>query len=486
MTADTCSPHPAAPTYAEILARFAVGIADGTLVIPSETEASAAERLLDNIGCMLIGATIPPAKVIARLATTSGRGPCHVIGEMETTSATGAALANGTLAQAFEMNDLGVYVHPGACVIPAALAAMDQKGRPVSGAALLAAIVAGYEVTVRVSECVGPAAELDVGWHTPPFHGAIGAAVAASMILGSDATTIAQAIAIAADIAGGGLMLARLGTDVKRLHCGRGAEAGVLSALLAREGLVARLDVLENADWGYCRTMTASLDKFDLSVIDRDLGRRFIAFPRTAIKYYPVGAEVLGVVDNVNRLKREHAFAADAIAEIIVGTPRFFVRAEAHEVPTHISQIHFNVEYGAAMALRHDIRPVHEMPEVVDLWKAGYQDPRVVALARRVRHVVDEALERMNPYAVDSRVEIRLNDGRNLVSETAYVRKAASAGTMQFAPMARESIVAKFRALSRHHLSVDGQQAVIDAVLGIATLGDARRLWSLIDTGPRG
>lgn len=483
MTA-TASTLPASTTYAEILAGFAAGVAEGSIAIPPETAASAAERLLDNIGCMLVGVTIPPAKVISRLATVSGRGPCRVMGETATTSATGAALANGTLAQAFEMNDLGVYVHPGACVIPAALAAMDQRGTPVSGAALLAAIIAGYEITVRVSECVGPAAELDVGWHTPPFHGAIGAAVAASMILGSNAATIAQAIAIAADIAGGGLMLARLGTDVKRLHCGRGAEAGVLSALLAREGLVARLDVLENADWGYCRTMTASLDKFDLSVIDRDLGKNFIAFPRTAIKYYPVGAEVLGVIDNVNRLKREHGLVADAIADVLVGTPRFFLRAEAHEVPTHISQIHFNVEYGAAMALLHDIRPVHEMPEVIDLWKTGYKDPRVVALARRVRHVVDEALERMNPYAVDSRVEIRLKNGTSLVSETAYVRKAASAGTMQFAPMARESIVAKFRALSRDHLSAEAQQAVVAAVLGLATLADARRLWPLVGAGP--
>ena len=44
------------------------------------------------------------------------------------------------------------------------------------------------------------------------------------------------------------------------------------------------------------------------------------------------------------------------------------------------------------------------------------------------------------------RSAVRLEDGRALVSETAYARKAASAGTMQFAPMARESIVAKFRA----------------------------------------
>lgn len=472
-------------TVAETLAAFAIGSARDPALVGSDTTARAAERLLDNIGAALFGLQIEPARRIATLAAELGQGPCHVLGHPATTSATGAALAHGTLIQSFEMNDLGVYVHPGACIVPACLAAMDHVGGRVSGAALLNAMIVGYEVTIRLSECVGPRPELDVGWHTPPFHGAVGAAVAASLLLGSDQQTVAQALVIAADIAGGGLMLARLGSDVKRLHCGRGAEAGVLAALLARQGLRSRLDTLEHKDWGYCRTMTASPDGFDLDVIAQGLGETFVGFSRTAVKYYPVGAEVLGVVDNIGSLKTRHGVRADDVEKVTVGTPRFFVKAEAHEFPKSVSHVHFNVEYGAAMALLHDVRPVFEGRQVLHQWLEGYRKPEVRDLASRIHHVVDEDLDRQNPYSVDSRVEITLRDGTVLREASSYVRDAESKGTMSFAPMSEDRIVRKFRALSEVVLEEDEQERVIEAVLGMADLHDAAAFWRALNASLR-
>lgn len=441
-------PQPAAGGAACVtLAKFVDRLRADPSRLPEAIARSAAERLLDNLGCMVFGSAIEPVRATVELATGLGLGDAAVVGWRRRTSPTAAAFANGVLAQSFELNDLGAYVHAGACVVPASLAALDVVRGEVPGASYVAAIAAGYEVTVRLAESVGAAAELDAGWHTPGFHGAVGAAASAAMLLGHDEPTIAQSLAIAADLAGGGLMLARLGTDVKRLHCGRAAETGVFAALLAGRGLKARLDVLENPLWGYARALTGGAGRLDHTRLVEGLGAVFTGFDRTGVKYYPVGAEVLSVIDSINRLKSERGFAWTDVDRVTVRTPGFFHRAEGHLFPESVSQVHFNIEYGAAMALVHDVRPVYEGPAVLDQWLSGFTDPDVRDLAGRVDHVADAELDRRNPYGIDAIVEVRRRDGRLERAETAYVAGAASRAAMQFAPMGAERLLQKFTAL---------------------------------------
>ncbi|MDP3799027.1 MAG: MmgE/PrpD family protein [Polaromonas sp.] len=450
--------------------------------IPANVKNDATQRLLDNFGCISFGRTVEPARKIADLVTGMGQGNCRLIGSAERTGASAAALAHGTLAQSFELNDLGVYVHPGACIVPACLAGMDLAEGEVSGADFIAAMVAGYEVTVRLSECVGPSAELDIGWHTPPFHGAVGAAASTAMLLGLDKAGIAQAMVIAADIAGGGLMLARLGSDIKRVHCGRGAETGVLSALMAQKGLRSRLDTFEHPDWGYCRTMTASATGFNLDAIRVGLGEDFVGFRRTAMKYYPVGAEVIGMIDAISQLKAQQQIKPSDIEDVEIGTPVFFVKAEGHEFPETDAQIHFNSEYGVAMALIYNVRPVYEDRSILKYWLSGYKQPEVKDLASKIRHVVNQELDRKNPYGIDSSVTIRLKDGTVLENRTDYLKRADSAGTMQFAAMGEEKIVRKFRALTDEVLTAPKQDMLISTVLGLPRGANARHLWNAFDS----
>lgn len=463
------------------LADFACSVRSDPSRIPKDVRTNALQRLLDNFGCITFGRRVKPAHCIAELVSSMGKGNCRLIGSESRTSPTAAALAHGTLAQSFELNDLGVYVHPGACIVPACLAGLDMTERRISGMDFVAAMVVGYEVTVRLSECVGPSPELDIGWHTPPFHGAVGAAASAAMLMGLDRDGIAQAMVIAADLAGGGLMLARLGSDIKRVHCGRGAETGVLAALMAQQGLRSRLDTFEHPDWGYCRTMTASARGFNLDAIRHGLGEEFVGFRRTAMKYYPVGAEVIGVIDAISEIKKTQQFSIADIEEVVVGTPAFFVKAQGHEFPETDAQIHFNTEYGAAMALIHDIRPVYEDPGILKYWLNGYGRADVKALAGRIRHVVDEELDRHNPYGIDSSVKIVLRDGTVMENQTDYVRNADSAGTMQFAVMTEEKVVRKFRALTEESLKHAQQETLISTVLGLATVPDSRTMWNAYD-----
>jgi aconitate decarboxylase len=468
-------------SIAEQFAEMVCAVRTDPARIPDNVKSDATHRLLDNFGCISFGRTVAPARKIADLVTGMGQGNCRLIGSSQRTGASAAALAHGTLAQSFELNDLGVYVHPGACIVPACLVGLDLAGRDVSGADFIAAMVAGYEVTVRLSECVGPSAELDIGWHTPPFHGAVGAAASTAMLLGLDKAGIAQAMVIAADIAGGGLMLARLGSDIKRVHCGRGAETGVLSALMAQQGLRSRLDTFEHPDWGYCRTMTASATGFNLDAIRIGLGEEFVGFRRTAMKYYPVGAEVIGMIDAISQLKTQHQLKPGDIEDVEIGTPVFFVKSEGHEFPETDAQIHFNSEYGVAMALMHDVRPVYEDRSILKYWLTGYTQPEVKQLAARIRHVVNPELDKKNPYGIDSSVRVTLKDGTVLENRTDYLKRADSAGTMQFAAMGEDKVVRKFRALTHDVLAAPGQDMLISTVLGLPNGADARDLWRAFD-----
>jgi len=465
------------PFYAEKFADFACAIRSNLKKIPQDVESKAAQRLLDNFGCMLFGLNVVPALNTVQIEHEMGLGRCSVIGFKRPTSPTAAAFALGTLAQSFELNDLGVYVHPGACVIPAALAALDHGNNPVSGQLFLASIVAGYEVMIRLSECVGPSPELDVGWHTPSFHGAIGASVTAGMLLDLDSVTLAQAIVIAADLAGGGLMLARLGTDVKRMHCGRGAQTGVFAVLMAMNGMKSRLDTFENETWGYCRTITGGTNKFNLKEIDSGLGQEFIAFDRTGLKYYPVGAEVLGAIDSISLLKNKHELIPSNIKKIVVGTPAFFYKAQGHEFPTSPSQIHFNIEYGVAMAMTYSILPVYEDSAVLSQWLEGYKNPEVAKMATRVFHVIDEELEIKNPYGIDSKVNIYLTNGANLEAQSKYLERALSLGTMKFSPMQSDMIIGKFSSLTEAFFSKKESTDFGQRILDIGKLPDMTQLW---------
>ena len=103
----------------------------------------------------------------------------------------GAAFLNGALAHSLDFDDTHAAgsLHPGAPVIPAALAAGEMVG--ASGADVLAAIVAGYEVTCRVALALPAGAHYDRGFHPSATCGAFGAAAAAGRVFGLDAAGIA-------------------------------------------------------------------------------------------------------------------------------------------------------------------------------------------------------------------------------------------------------------------------------------------------------
>src|ERR1043166_5293623 len=150
--------------------------------IPASTRAIVIKALIDAIGCGLYGLMTPWGKIIHGFAIEQAGPPEASIwgGGGRKISAMNAALAAGTAVHSFDFDDHSrAKIHPGAVVIPAALALGEREN--ISGEKLLAAIPAGYETMIRVSLAANPASSRMRGWHLTGTCGTFAAAASATM-----------------------------------------------------------------------------------------------------------------------------------------------------------------------------------------------------------------------------------------------------------------------------------------------------------------
>src|SRR5438067_12509658 len=256
------------------LAEYAAGLRFEDL--PAEVVAGAKDCIIDTIAACICGSALPWSRIVIDYAERTGPGgSSRILGRGSAVQVPAAALANGALAHAFELDALtrpGAGAHPGATVLPPALAVAQQAGVSASGRDLIAAFVAGNEVMIRIGRATGHTNEAR-GFHAPGTTGPFGAAVACAHLLGLDAAKMTNAIGIAGSLAGGLLEFAKGdGGMVKRLHLGRASEAGVLAASLAASSFTGPRTVLEG-QFGFLRVFCTEFEETELT---NRLGRDFV------------------------------------------------------------------------------------------------------------------------------------------------------------------------------------------------------------------
>ena len=381
------------------LADYAAGLRYEDL--PPAVVAAAKDAIIDTIAACICGSVLPWSRIVIDYAERTGPGGrSHILGRGSAVQAPAAALANGALAHAFELDSLtrpGAGAHPGATVLPPALAIAQQIAN-VSGKRLIAAFVAGNEVMIRIGRATGHTNEAR-GFHAPGNTGPFGAAVACAYLLGLDAAKMANAIGIAGSLAGGLLEFAKGdGGMVKRLHLGRASEAGVLAASLAHAGFTGPRTVLEG-QFGFLRVFCTEFDEAELT---RGLGRDFVT-TSTVLKRYPVHATAHAAVRAVRDLQAEHGLAGgDVEAITVTGNTRMVERHVIAE-PADLMLAQYSIPFCVALALYREARD----PESYD--ESALADPQIRALTRRVR-IVPEAGG--SHGAMGSTVTITLSDGR--------------------------------------------------------------------------
>jgi 2-methylcitrate dehydratase PrpD len=287
--------------------------------LPPEVVARARLLLLDLAGNMIRARhdAESTASVLAAVrALGLAAGNTAVFGDTARYTPAGAALLNGVLAHSLDFDDTHAEasLHPGAPVIPAALAAGEMAG--ASGADVLAAIIAGYEVTCRVALALPAGEHYQRGFHPTATCGVFGAAAAAARVFGLDAGGVEDALGIALSQAAGSLQFLANGAWTKRFQVGWAAMAGLSAATLAREGFKGASESLEGKQGFLHAYAPAPIPARAV----QGLGYEW-ELMRTAVKPYPSCRYGHAGIDAALALRAEFELKPNEITSVILGLP---------------------------------------------------------------------------------------------------------------------------------------------------------------------
>ena len=391
-------------TIAEALADWATR--------PQTAESAAAIRrmdtyALDTLAVALAGTTAPSSLPMTRaILRAAGKPEATVMGVGPVTSAWDAALANGAFAHALELDDDHriAVLHPGAVVVPAALAACEAAA--ASGETFLRALLVGYEVSCRLGS-VFRGSQFYHGVHPTALCGVFGAAAAAAIAFRLDRDAFVRALGISGTQASGLTEWRADGSWIKRLHPGRAAQSGVLAARLAQEGFTGPSTIFEG-DGGFFAVFSFG-EPFDPACMTRDLGTRHVALG-TAIKPYPCCRFEHGAIDLALQAGRE-GVVADDIEHVCVRIYRTGVLSY-HPEPKNAVDAQFNVPYAVAVAL------LRGAVRLRDFTEEAIRDQDVLRLCGRIDVREDPEFTAKYPdeYWVELRIRLRNGDERRFVS----------------------------------------------------------------------
>jgi 2-methylcitrate dehydratase PrpD len=446
----TAAADSAAPPAADRLAAYAAGLDYADL--PAPIIATAKTCLIDAAACAIFGADLPWSRAIASMIAVSGSaGPCAVPGFDHRLDPRQAALALGAFAHAFELDSLrkpGAGAHPGATVALPAFA-MAQSGRR-SGRDLVAAIVAGCEVSFRIGAATLHTPELE-GFHAPGIVGPFGAATASGKMLALSTEQLAYAYGIAGSCTGGLLAFARSGQGgmVKRLHLGRAAESGVLAAQLAARGYDGPRTILE----GEFGVLSSFCSKSDPERLTARLGT-FFETSLLCIKPYACHVTAQAPIELSRALMAEHGFAASDIAAIEVAASEKVASHHGEQRPADVMLCQYSVPFSLAVAAWRD--PADPTSFADDC----IHDAGILDLAARIKIVPGES-------GWGAGLAIALRDGRRLTGTIKSFRGCPET------PMSLDEIAVKFRRLTH---GKPGMDALLEALLDIENVGDVAAL----------
>jgi 2-methylcitrate dehydratase PrpD len=220
--------------------------------IPDDVRAWARQCVLDYLACAVAGANDELAEILlAEMAEQGGTPAATVVGRAAKLPVLSAALVNGAASHALDFDDVNLAMpgHPSVAILPGLLALAEDRGS--SGADVLTAFVAGYELQCRIGRTIAPGHYDVLGFHATATVGSFGAAAACAHLLGLDEEKFALALGIAGTQAAG--LKSMFGTMCKPLHAGKASYHGLLAAKLAARGFTSRADVLECAQ-GFAST----------------------------------------------------------------------------------------------------------------------------------------------------------------------------------------------------------------------------------------
>jgi 2-methylcitrate dehydratase PrpD len=279
---------------------------------------------------------------IAGANTAPGRILTEWVASQTNNDAARQAFVAGGLAHILELDDLHrtSVTHPGCVVVPASIAVSVREG--ASGLELLKSVLHGFEAMCRVGMAVGR--EHYRIWHNTATCGPFGSAMAIATLQNLSQEEAVHALGNAGTQSGGVWQFLATGAMSKHLHAGRGAEAGIVAADLAKHGFTGPPEILEGEKGFFAATCTDA---------DPDAVIRHPHAPwqltQTSIKPWPCCRHTHPIIDAA--LELYPCIEGKDICEITVETYQAVLDVCDRPTPTSEYEAKFSAHHCIAAAL---------------------------------------------------------------------------------------------------------------------------------------
>lgn len=437
------------------LARYMVAARQQNL--PPKVMQDGKHRVLDALGAIVSGSRLRPGEAAIRfIRTQGGVAESSVLGTEIKTSTINAALVNGMFAHADETDDVDPLTksHPGAGVVPAALAMAEREQR--SGLELLRAVVLGYDIGCRFVVALGHDALRKGHRGIEAPVSTMGGMAAAASLARFDEEKMRYAISYAAQQVSGIWSWVEDHDHIEKAFDigGMGARNGATAVVLVQNGCTAVRDVLT------CRhnALQALSANPRPEEITAGLGTRFFV-SETGIKTFSVGYPNQAPLDALLTLRRQHGLRPDHVERIVVHLPE-----DAPGIVGNSPMPDVNCQHLIATALVDggvSFEKSHSREHM--------SDPQISAIMKRVQVVGDPKLN--DPAAPRSGlVEVTLKDGKTVTHFTRF-----PPGTKEN-PLDNDRMNAKARDLMTPVLGAAKTQAALEQVNNLENVANVRDL----------
>ncbi len=424
--------------------------------VPEAVRESAALHVLDGLGTALAARRLGVIDYAVDVGRSGGGPPeATILGDLQGVAAPWAAFANGVLLHALDYDDTHTegLVHSTAVTLPAALAAGEAQHR--SGAEMLLAMVAGYELVARLAQAA-PHGFHARGFHATSVCGTFAAALVASRLGGLTERAAVAALGIAGSQAAGSLEFLSTGSSTKQLHPGWASMAGIVAARLGGAGATGPSSIIEG-DRGLYRLFT-DMETKPTKVVT-GLGSHWET-ERIAIKPYPACHLLQKTLDATASLG---SVDVENVSEVVVRVPADSVPivcepVRAKREPRSSYEAKFSMQWAVAAMM------VDGSVDIATFEESQLVRPELLDLTRRVRYEVHEYA---GP-AADAPGDVRVM----LVDGTTQVGRAA--------PGPRRTRSMRAAVLDKFHANAGGDEAarqrLADSVLDLPCCRDVAEL----------
>lgn len=436
--------------------------------IPEEIKELGKRHILDTLASIVACRDLEPAELARNFAlASSGDSKANattILGTKQTASLTDAVFASAMTAHGAEINDFipSAFVQPGPAIVSAAIGLAEN--RRLSGAAVLRAMITGYELAGRIPKSLGLANLREANIANHGIGPVFGTAAAAASILQLPEQSIEHVLSYCAQQASGcwQWMLDVEHIEKSFVFAGLGARNGMHAVLMVEAGFRGVRGVMDH-DAGWMKSPIFRGRDADPDYLLRNLGTAF-ELHHTAYKRYPVGGPTQPAVEALLDMQAE--IDPERVKQVCIAMPGRWDAFRDAAMPalnlrylTSIILLDKHLDFVSAQSLErmHNDAAVKQLMTKVD-----------------VVHDPEQETPRGEPRRESARVRVEMLDGSVMERFVPFVRGFPSH------PMNREEVISKALELMTPHLGAERAQTVVDTVWAIETLENGGELAALI------